>query len=142
MREWVLDAAVRCASVDGGPVGGEALLLGLENGVVLQVFVDNAFPVELVKAGAAVVCCTMSVHRRKASAARAVLLLVLLLALLVVLSSSPWSGLWLACGSVTMAVGGGDYEDLYPFSMGIPNFGCTVFDLVFSLFQTVPAAQR
>ncbi|CAM9233193.1 unnamed protein product, partial [Hapterophycus canaliculatus] len=49
VREWILDAAVRSASVDGGPAGGEALLLGLESGVVLQVFVDNAFPVELVK---------------------------------------------------------------------------------------------
>lgn len=55
--------------MDGGPAGGEALLLGLESGLVLQVFVDNAFPVELVKATAAVVCCTMSVHRKKASAA-------------------------------------------------------------------------
>lgn len=67
MREWILDAAVCCALVDGGPAGGEALLLGLENGVVLQVFVDNAFPVELVKATAPVVCCAMSVHRKKAS---------------------------------------------------------------------------
>ncbi|CAM9409830.1 unnamed protein product [Pylaiella littoralis] len=67
VREWILDAAVRSASVDGGPAGGEALLLGLESGVVLQVFVDNAFPVEVVKATAAVVCCAMSVHRRKAS---------------------------------------------------------------------------
>ncbi|CAM9369469.1 unnamed protein product [Ectocarpus fasciculatus] len=66
VREWVLDAAVRSASVDGGPAGGESLLLGLENGVVLQVFVDNAFPVVLVKAStAAVVCCAMSVHRKK-----------------------------------------------------------------------------
>ncbi|CAM9714504.1 unnamed protein product [Scytosiphon promiscuus] len=66
VREWILDAAVRSASVDGGPTGGEALLLGLESGVVLQVFVDNAFPVELVKTGTtAVVCCAMSVHRKK-----------------------------------------------------------------------------
>lgn len=68
VREWVLDAAIRSASVDGGPAGGESLLLGLENGVVLQVFVDNAFPVVLVKAStAAVVCCAMSVHRKKVS---------------------------------------------------------------------------
>eukprot|EP00903_Cladosiphon_okamuranus_P013353 g12445.t1 len=65
VREWVLDAAVCCASVDGGPAGGEALLLGLANGVVLQVFVDNAFPVELVKTTAAVLCCAISVHRQK-----------------------------------------------------------------------------
>lgn len=61
----MLDAAICSASVDGGPAGGEALLLGLESGIVLQVFVDNAFPVELVKASAAVVCCTTSLHRKQ-----------------------------------------------------------------------------
>lgn len=68
VREWVLDAAVRSARVDGGPAGGECLLLGLEDGVVLQVFVNNAFPLELVKASAAVVSCAMSLHRKKARA--------------------------------------------------------------------------
>ena len=65
VREWVLDAAIRCARVDGGPSGGEALLLGLEDGVVLRVFVNSAFPVVLVKVSAPVVCCAMSLHRRK-----------------------------------------------------------------------------
>lgn len=55
------------ASVNGGPAGGETLLLGLASGLVLQVFVSNPFPVELVKAGVAVVCCDMSLHRKQAS---------------------------------------------------------------------------
>lgn len=67
VREWFLDAAVRSARVDGGPAGGETLLLGLENGAVLQVLVSNAFPIELVKTTAPVICCTMSLHRKKAS---------------------------------------------------------------------------
>lgn len=53
------------AIVNGGPAGGETLLLGLASGLVLQVFVSNPFPVELVKAGAAVVCCDMSLHRKQ-----------------------------------------------------------------------------
>lgn len=65
IREWVLDAAILCARVDGGPKGGEALLLGLQNGAVLRVFVNNAFLVEVVKVSAPVVCCAMSLHRKK-----------------------------------------------------------------------------
>lgn len=52
--------------MSGGPAGGELLLLGLDSGIVVQVFVNNAFPMELVKAGAAIVCCDMSLHRKQA----------------------------------------------------------------------------
>lgn len=55
------------AKVNGGPTEGESLLFGLASGMVLQVFVNNAFPVEVVKAGEAVVCCDMSLHRKKVS---------------------------------------------------------------------------
>lgn len=65
VREWVLDAPITAAKVDGGPEGDEIVILGLASGVVLQVFVNNAFPVELVKAAAPVVCCAMSLHRKK-----------------------------------------------------------------------------
>ncbi|CAM9228975.1 unnamed protein product, partial [Ascophyllum nodosum] len=65
IREWVLDAAICSARVGGGPAGGEAVLLGLQDGAVLQTFVNNAFPVELVKVTAPVICCAMSLHRRK-----------------------------------------------------------------------------
>ena len=43
------------------------MLLGLQDGAVLQTFVNNAFPVELVKVTAPVICCAMSLHRRKVS---------------------------------------------------------------------------
>ena len=48
-REWVFDAVIRYIKVVGGPPGGEALLVGLRNGAVMQVFVGNPFPLELVR---------------------------------------------------------------------------------------------
>jgi len=47
-REWVFEATVTCARVDGGPPGREGILVGLANGKVLKVnilvhFVDGIF---------------------------------------------------------------------------------------------------
>ena len=50
IRVWRLDAPVTFMKVDGGPEGREAILLGLQTGVVVKIFVDNPFPVDLYKA--------------------------------------------------------------------------------------------
>jgi intraflagellar transport protein 122 len=50
IRVWRLDAPVTFMKVDGGPEGREGILLGLYNGSVVKVFVDNPFPLELYKA--------------------------------------------------------------------------------------------
>lgn len=49
VREWVMDAVVRYIKVAGGPPGREGLLLGLKSGAVLKIFVNNAFPIPLIK---------------------------------------------------------------------------------------------
>merc|ERR1739838_305644 len=64
-REWTLDANIRYIKVVGGPVGREALLLGLKNGQVLQIFVDNPFPNELLKINNPVRCLDLSMSRSK-----------------------------------------------------------------------------
>ena len=64
-REWVLEAVIRYIKVVGGPPGGEGLLVGLKNGVALKVFLNNPFPVTLVRHTAAIRCLDLSMSRQK-----------------------------------------------------------------------------
>ncbi|XP_077972109.1 intraflagellar transport protein 122 homolog [Styela clava] len=64
-REWVLDANIRYVKVIGGPPGREGMLLGLKNGTVLQIFVDNPFPIQLLKVKGSVLCLDLSMSRNK-----------------------------------------------------------------------------
>ncbi|KAJ1445177.1 hypothetical protein M885DRAFT_550763 [Pelagophyceae sp. CCMP2097] len=62
-REWVVDAVVTAFKVDGGPAGKEGLLVGLEDGCVLKIYIDNAFPLELARTSSAVRVVAMSRDR-------------------------------------------------------------------------------
>ncbi|KAK7247740.1 intraflagellar transport-like protein [Aureococcus anophagefferens] len=64
-REWVLDAEVTCLKVDGGPVGKEGLLVGLADGAVLKIYIDNPFPIDMVKTSGAVRCLDTSGDRER-----------------------------------------------------------------------------
>ena len=46
-REWILDAEITCLRVDGGPPGKEGVLVGLGDGTVQKIYVNNAFPVDV-----------------------------------------------------------------------------------------------
>ncbi|CAH8503886.1 unnamed protein product [Schistosoma rodhaini] len=48
-REWIVDSPVNCIRIIGGPPNKEGLLLGLKNGQVVQIIVDNTFPIHLTK---------------------------------------------------------------------------------------------
>jgi len=48
-REWVLDSSIRYVKTISGPPKRESLLVALKNGTVLKIFVDNAFPIPIVK---------------------------------------------------------------------------------------------
>lgn len=56
-REWILDAKVTYLRTIGGPPKREHALVGLANGQVLKMFVDNSFPIPLYRSTVAVVKC-------------------------------------------------------------------------------------
>eukprot|EP00743_Colponemidia_sp_Colp-15_P003978 GILK01004290.1.p1 GENE.GILK01004290.1~~GILK01004290.1.p1 ORF type:complete len:1251 (-),score=266.14 GILK01004290.1:264-4016(-) len=64
-REWVLDSLIRYIKVVGGPPGREGLLLGQKNGHIMKIFIDNPFPVTLIKQPTAVRCLDLSASRSK-----------------------------------------------------------------------------
>ncbi|KAG8465049.1 hypothetical protein KFE25_012412 [Diacronema lutheri] len=65
VREWDLEATIRYIKVIGGERAREGLLLGLESGTVVRVFVDNPFPTQLARVDAPVRCIDMSPSRSK-----------------------------------------------------------------------------
>uniref|UniRef100_UPI00358E285F intraflagellar transport protein 122 homolog isoform X2 n=1 Tax=Myxine glutinosa TaxID=7769 RepID=UPI00358E285F len=64
-REWHMEALIRYIKVIGGPMGREGLLIGLKHGQILKIFVDNSFPIVLLKQSTSVRCLDMSMSRSK-----------------------------------------------------------------------------
>ena len=64
-REWTLEATVKFMKVIGGMPNREGLLLGLKNGLVLKIFVDNPFPIVLMKHIFSVKCVDISLYKQK-----------------------------------------------------------------------------
>ncbi|KAA0183686.1 hypothetical protein HAZT_HAZT008812 [Hyalella azteca] len=64
-REWQLDSMIRYIKVVGGPPNREGLLLGLKNGQVLKIFLDNAFPVHLLTVSSAIRCLDLNSSRHR-----------------------------------------------------------------------------
>lgn len=66
-REWILDSVIRYIKVVGGAVGREGLLVGLKDGQILKIFVDNPFPQLLIKHTSCIRCLDLSMSRRSPS---------------------------------------------------------------------------
>ncbi|NWI98423.1 IF122 protein, partial [Crypturellus undulatus] len=64
-REWLMESLIRYIKVIGGPPGREGLLVGLKNGQILKIFVDNVFAIVLLKQSTAVRCLDISASRNK-----------------------------------------------------------------------------
>ncbi len=55
-----MEALIRYIKVTGGPAGREGLLVGLKNGQIVKIFLDNSFPIELIKQQTPVRCLDLS----------------------------------------------------------------------------------
>ncbi|XP_051950041.1 intraflagellar transport protein 122 homolog [Xyrauchen texanus] len=64
-KEWLMESLIRYIKVIGGPRGREGLLVGLKNGAILKIFVDNPFAITLLKQNTSVRCLDMSTSRSK-----------------------------------------------------------------------------
>ncbi|KAG8546160.1 hypothetical protein GDO81_019675 [Engystomops pustulosus] len=64
-REWMMESLIRYIKVIGGSSGREGLLVGLKNGQILKIFVDNLFAITLLKQATSVRCLDMSASRNK-----------------------------------------------------------------------------
>ncbi|GFR60058.1 intraflagellar transport protein 122 [Elysia marginata] len=60
-----MESIIRYIKVIGGPSGKEGLLVGLKNGQIMKIFVDNAFPILLLKQSTSVRCLDLSSSRNK-----------------------------------------------------------------------------
>jgi intraflagellar transport protein 122 len=69
-REWILDSVIRYIKVVGGASGREGLLVGLKDGQILKIFVDNPFPQLLLKHTSCIRCLDLSMSRRLQASAR------------------------------------------------------------------------
>ena len=65
VRTWRMDTTIRYMKVDGGMEGREGVLVTLDSGLILKVFIDNPFPVEIGKRDAPVICVDLSLRRDK-----------------------------------------------------------------------------
>eukprot|EP01022_Parablepharisma_sp_SALTPOND_P026511 TRINITY_DN64302_c3_g1_i1.p1 TRINITY_DN64302_c3_g1~~TRINITY_DN64302_c3_g1_i1.p1 ORF type:complete len:669 (-),score=64.28 TRINITY_DN64302_c3_g1_i1:1634-3640(-) len=64
-QEWNFDSFIRYVKMVGGPSGRETVLVGLRNGEVLKIFVDNPFPIQLIKIPSAVRCVDISCDKKR-----------------------------------------------------------------------------
>lgn len=64
-REWVLDSFIRYIKVTGGPAGREGLFLGLKNGQVWRIFLDNSLPMLITTVLSSVRCLDLNSIRTK-----------------------------------------------------------------------------
>ena len=60
LREWLLESQIRYIKVVDGPPSREGMLVGLRNGQVFKIFIDNPFPILLLKQQTSVRCLDLS----------------------------------------------------------------------------------
>lgn len=59
-REWVLESLIWYIKVTGGARGREGLLIGLKDGSVWRIFINNPFPIPLIQQSSPIACLDIS----------------------------------------------------------------------------------
>ncbi|KAJ3348344.1 hypothetical protein HDU91_006582, partial [Kappamyces sp. JEL0680] len=65
IHEWTFESLIRYVKVIGGPRGQEGLLVGLKDGHVLKVFIDNPFPISLIRHNFPIKCVDINLSRKR-----------------------------------------------------------------------------
>ena len=65
VREWILEDVIKFVKVISGPPKAESLIVGLANGLVTRIFIDNAFPVPIVRQTTAINIVDMSADKTR-----------------------------------------------------------------------------
>lgn len=65
VREWNMDSQITHIRVLGGPIDREGILIGLKQGEAFILYVDNPFPVLLLKQSHSISCLDLSCLRKK-----------------------------------------------------------------------------
>ena len=64
-NRYIFESSVVSIRVVGGPSEREGIIMGLRNGAVVQVFVNNPFPITLIRQDHAVTCLDLSSTRKQ-----------------------------------------------------------------------------
>lgn len=64
-REWIMDSSIRFVKTISGPPRQESMVVALKNGTVSKLFIDNQFPVPLVKQTTPIRVVDMSADKNK-----------------------------------------------------------------------------
>jgi intraflagellar transport protein 122 len=65
VREWVLESQIKYVKVVSGPPKRESLVVALQNGTVVRIFIDNAFPIPIIKQTTAINMVDISADKKK-----------------------------------------------------------------------------
>lgn len=65
LRQWSLESNITCVKISSGPEGKEGIILGLQNGLVCKLYIDNIAAIDITRRNSPIKCIDMSLNREK-----------------------------------------------------------------------------
>ena len=63
--QWIMDDQVQYIKVVGGAALNEGLIVGLADGQVLKIYINNPFPTFMMKSTSTIICLDLSLSKKK-----------------------------------------------------------------------------